>query len=125
MFLHVLFGIMNIFHISGLLSSGANVDKDGSEEITTASDTDTTMSDSVDEVTDMSYDISEGSYNNAISGKTEIIHLCYSSSDNSSLSMPEAQTSKHQKPYFKLVEHNPAPEMTKKYPFQHQISNSK
>ena len=39
---------MNIFLISGLLSSGPNVDTDGSEEITTASDTDTTMSDSVD-----------------------------------------------------------------------------
>ena len=101
---------MNKFLISGLSSSGPNVDTDGSEEITTASDTDTTRSDSV-EVTDMSYDISEGSDKNDISGKTETIHLCYSSSDDSSLSMPKAHISKHQKPYF----NNPAPEMTK-YP---------
>jgi hypothetical protein len=103
-------------YISGFLSSGANADTDGSEELTTASDTDSTMSDSV-EVADMS----QGSDKTAISGKTETIDFCYSSSDDSSLSTPKAQTSKHQEPYFKLVQHNPAPEMTTKYPFQQPI----
>ena len=36
--------------------------------------------------------------------------------------MPEVETSKHQKPHFDFVEHNPAPEMTK-YPFQQQIKH--
>ena len=99
------FGIKNIFLISGLLSSGASVDTEDSEELTTASDTDTTMSDTRDpvDVTDMSYDISEGS-------------------PETPLSMPEAQKSKHRKPYLEFVEHNPAPEMAKKYPFEQLIN---
>ena len=91
--------------IPGLLSSAANVD---------ASDIDTTMSGSVD--------VTEGSDKMAIGGKTETMDLCYSSSDDSSLSISKVQTLKHQKPYLKLVQHNPAPEMTKKYHFQQLIN---
>jgi hypothetical protein len=91
--------------------------------VDTASDTDTTMSNTRDSLnmTDMSYDISEGLDKNAISGKTETIDMCYSSSQDSSSSIHEAQKSKHQKPYLKLVEHIPSPEVKNKYPFEQLI----